>query len=123
MYWIAAQTWCSQFFNKMTVPTGQSFPTKLIAFNCGTDPVDNAGKKCDFLGKLLVAKLKIFTTHAMLGNIRMDRDAGRGGEPDGWNYIDQNRCMAYIQNIWGKCGGYGGYQNTEWGTMFMMCTN
>jgi hypothetical protein len=56
------------------------------------------------------------------GQIRMDRDSDRGTAPQGWNYIDKGRCMEHIQAIWDTCGGYGGYINPSYGTVFMYCT-
>ncbi|KAF2648514.1 hypothetical protein K491DRAFT_684623 [Lophiostoma macrostomum CBS 122681] len=98
--------WCDQYRTKVITPTGQWYNTKLVNYNCDTDPNKNQGHKCNFVGV-----------------IRMDRDAERGSEGAGWNYINSDRCQQYSNDIWNACGGQGGYINVPWGTHFMYCTS
>ncbi|KAF2107023.1 hypothetical protein BDV96DRAFT_654115 [Lophiotrema nucula] len=98
---LAAEVWCNQYLQKFTVPTHQSYVSRFVALPCNVN--DPNGAQCDFVG-----------------NIRVDRDTD--GEEAHWNYIDAPRCREHIDDIWKKCGGFGGWWNTSWGTVFMECS-
>ncbi|KAF2105909.1 hypothetical protein BDV96DRAFT_354359 [Lophiotrema nucula] len=95
----AARVYCGLYKQKYIVPIGQSYPRKISLLPCGKS-------QCTFWG-----------------NIKFTKDVDNRGAGNGWNYIDYERCYEHVDDIYRSCGGYGGWYNTGYGTMFAECIN
>lgn len=108
--------WCAGYGNKVDVPIGQSFVTRITMFPC-----DEKEAGCDFVGKYMMHAIAWLSANKTQGNLKFDRDTDNRGAGNGWNFIDEARCLAHMDDIWTQCGGHGGWWNTEYGTVFMEC--
>ncbi|KAF7877676.1 hypothetical protein EAF04_001347 [Stromatinia cepivora] len=74
----------------------------------------------------------ITVTEGTSQNIRVDNlDDGAGGHQNFWgnwridrkgNYVvGFGNCMGFMNTIYDKCGGFGGWENTDFGTVFGEC--
>ncbi|KAF7196128.1 hypothetical protein HII31_02529 [Pseudocercospora fuligena] len=87
----AVNNWCDQE-NGLAVQQGQSLAIKTGPWDDGSG---TGGKQLFF------------------GNYRVDRNGART--------VEAGYCKQVMGDLWDTCDGFGGWTNTEWGTIFAEC--
>ncbi|APA10711.1 hypothetical protein sscle_06g054810 [Sclerotinia sclerotiorum 1980 UF-70] len=117
--------------------------TLLITLTSSAKPHtdDSIGKSCSFYTRETWDAAAIDHCTRMSGtavtggtsqSIRIDHvDDGAGGYQNFWGnwrigrkgdyLVTFDNCKGFMDKIYGKCGGYGGWSNTDFGTIFGEC--